>query len=172
LCVLLFAYGAVATAIDTDPSGLSDRLAARAKENAAEQAQVKDLTSQLQNSRRVLDANHAVGDQPDWSILLAMVAKMTEEKVVLRAFQVAPRVVPGSEPKPGSEGETDPGRFLLKIKAFAKSQDEVTAFVLRLEHEGLFEKVDLLESKSEPFGSAEAVGFRLECGLGARGDKR
>jgi len=172
LCILLCAYGAVATAVDSDPSGLSERLAARVKENEKQQAQVKDIASKLQNARRVLDANHAVGDQPDWSILLAMVARMTQEQVVLRSFQVAPRSPAVPETKPAAEGETDSGRFLLKIKAFARSQDEVMAFVARLEREGLFENVALLESKREPFGSAEAVGFSLDCGLGTPGAKR
>jgi Tfp pilus assembly protein PilN len=169
--LLVCAYGAVAAAIDSDPSGLSERLAARIKENSGQQAQVKDATSQLQNFRRVLDANHAVGDQPDWSILLAMVARTTQGEVVLRGFQVGPRPAAPGETKAAADGDADSGRFLLKIKAFAKTQDDVTAFVLRLEKEGLFENVSLLESKKEPFGSADAVGFKIECGLGPQGRK-
>lgn len=177
VCILVCAYGAVAAAIDSDPSGIADRLALRVRENGKQQAQVKETTAELQSAQRVLDANHAVGDQPDWSILLAMVSLKTEDRVVLRAFQITPQNAPATAEPPGGRDAqpNDSGRFLVKIKGFARTQSEVAAFVLRLEGEGVFDKVELLESKREAFGSGEAIGFALNCavgGGGARGSKQ
>jgi hypothetical protein len=171
---LVCVCAAVAAATDSEPTRLADRLNAQVKENENCKNQVSARTAQLQAKRRVLDANHAVGDQPDWSILLAMVANLTQDQVVLREFHFTPRPPPSGVPADSKGGDQgggeDSGRFILKIKAFARTQEQVGAFVLRLEGDGLFEKVELIESKREAFGSGDAVGFSIECGIGPGGD--
>ncbi len=129
---------------------------------------VDELTKSIARQRvafnetqSVLRANQAVNGQPDWSMLLALVANLRGDNLVLNqcgldAASTSPQSVPAiseaSIPVP-----------LLKLKGYGKTQAAVSQFALRLEETGLFESVSLLKTSRELFLAGEAIGFQVEC---------
>jgi Tfp pilus assembly protein PilN len=105
-----------------------------------------------------LHANLAVGKQPDWSILLALLASTLEDEIVLRSV----RLVSGA----AEEGEARmAGATNLDFAGLGQSQAAVSRFVLRLEEIPLFRSVKLLDTRREPFLAGHAITFRVECVL-------
>jgi Tfp pilus assembly protein PilN len=120
-------------------------------------AVVAALRSEIEQASALLQTRRAVGTQPDWSVLLAMLSSTMGERTVLRSVKLrAPH-------------EATPA-VTLELTGFAHTQREVSEFVLRLEQTPLFEKVKLIDTRREPFLRGSAIGFRVECELGARGE--
>jgi Tfp pilus assembly protein PilN len=105
-----------------------------------------------------LHANLAVGKQPDWSILLALLASTLEDEIVLSSV----RLVSGA----AGEGEASgSGATTFDFAGLGESQAAVSRFVLRLEEISLFRSVKLLDTRREPFLAGHAIAFRVECVL-------
>ncbi|MHC4218116.1 MAG: PilN domain-containing protein [Planctomycetota bacterium] len=105
-----------------------------------------------------LQANLAVGKQPDWSILLALLASNLDDEIVLRSV----RLVSGS----AEEGEAiESGETRLDFAGLGESQAAVSRFVLRLEEISLFRSVMLRDTRRESFLAGHAIAFRVECVL-------
>ena len=116
--------------------------------------------------RAKIDANNAVGQQPDWSILLALVARNLGSDVVLKHCVLDL----DGKGKPENTDKTDNRRrqFVFEINALGRTQTAVSAFILRLEKTGLFDRVKLIRTGRQDFMSGKAVAFQLACSLGAR----
>ncbi len=113
-----------------------------------------------------LDAQQAVGRQPDWSALLALLSADIGDRAVLRSVRLrAPH-----EATSGLAPQDSNAIVRLELTGFAQTQRAVSEFVLRLEEAPLFEKVTLIDTRREPFRSGSAVGFRIECELDAGGE--
>lgn len=114
--------------------------------------------------RARIEANNSVGQQPDWSILMALVAKNLGSDVVLKycELDLGVKSPSGSDDKPNR-----PKLTVLEIHGLGRSQTAVSAFVLRLERAGLFENVKLIRTARETFMASRAVAFQLACTLGA-----
>ena len=113
-----------------------------------------------------LDAQQAVGKQPDWSALLALLSTTLGDRAVLRSVQLrAPH-----EATSGLASDDVTAVVRLELTGFAQTQRIVSEFVLRLEEAPLFEKVTLIDTRREPFRSGSAVGFRIECELDVGGE--
>jgi len=157
--------------------------------------QVNDLTRSLTSLRpQVVEVNarlavaRTVGEQPDWSVLLALVGSTMDEEMVLTNVRVetaasdasgdasktadASRtaIASGAATTRPSSGGGDKQGLTVTIQGFARHQPAVAQFVLRLERLGLFDRVSLLNSGRQPLGSAgEVTAFRLECLIGHGG---
>jgi Tfp pilus assembly protein PilN len=104
-----------------------------------------------------------VGKQPDWSILLALLASTLEDEIVLRSV----RLVSGA----AEEGDQrEAGAPNLDFAGLGQSQAAVSRFVLRLEEISLFRSVKLLDTRREPFLDGHAITFRVECVLDDGGE--
>ncbi len=179
---LLSAYAGVRAAWDYDHEALGQQLGAAAGQNESQRKAIMSLKAQVQNARKTLEANLAVGSQPDWSILLALLAECNGPETVLRACRLspiapeAPALTPTPAPSPGPPATAagapapidppQPSRYQLTIRGLATTQKGAVDFTIRLEQTGLFDRVDLAESKMEPFRTSQAVAFRIECTLG------
>jgi len=116
--------------------------------------------------RAKIDANNAVGQQPDWSILLALLARNLGSDVVLKHCELD-LDRPGRAPD-ADQGDDSPRRnFVLEVNGLGRTQTAVSAFVLRLEKAGLFDQVKLIRTSREDFMSGKAVSFQLACTLRA-----
>ena len=128
-------------------------------------AAVKNAAPALQAK---IDANKAVGQQPDWSILLALLARNLGDDVVLKHCQLG-RDRPGG----GASGEVvdaeEKRPFVLEVSGLGRTQTAVSAFVLRLEKAGLFDQVKLIRTRREEFMTGRVVAFQLACTLGTEG---
>lgn len=136
-------------------------------------AQLRPRLAQVQAT---LAASRSVGGKPDWSILLNLLAQWLGEDMMLTACQLepldagspampaAPVPLTGS-PAASAASASAPGRYRLRLEGLGRTQQAVSAYVLGLEQTGLFERVQLVSTRKEPFGSGQAVGFELECQL-------
>ncbi len=129
-------------------------------------ASVAGGRADLAEARAGLEANLAVGRQPDWSVLLALLATTLGDEVVLRTC----RLEPVSGPLVGRAGAAvaggeEPLVIKLELMGIALTQQAVTQVVLRLERTGLFRSVKLIDTRREPFMAGHAVAFRAECVL-------
>jgi hypothetical protein len=116
------------------------------------------LRATIGATRRRLAVNEALLAQPDYSLALALVARLRGDEVVLnRCTLDAPSK--GSESLPGDP--SGPPHF--NLHGFGRSQAAVSQFALRLERSGLFQNVSILKSNREAFLTGEAVAFRIEC---------
>ncbi len=123
-----------------------------------------------------LAVDQAVNGQPDWSMLLASVARLRGDDVVLKSCgldaaaetirekppeKVADKTTPVASPAP----MTLPARAIVRLQGYGRSQAAVGQFVLRLEQTGLFDDVLLVKTNREPFLDDHAMSFQLECQL-------
>jgi hypothetical protein len=162
--LLLATYGWLRTAWRTDAGSVRASLAHVEAAIANAEGDIKRLRADLSRSKITLKAHRAVGEQPDWGVLLHLLSGRLGDFAVLKACILEPAVgdVPGSQP--GGR----PGRFRLVLTGLGKDQDAIAAFLLALEAErksNLFDRVTLLESKRVPFLGKDAVIFRTECTL-------
>lgn len=130
------------------------------------QAKVASLTAvqqELSQRRVVLRVNEAVSDQPDWSILLALIAAKVGDGVALETCALTPQKPPANAD--GKPGTSAPAVFKLSVRGFGRDQAAVSAFVLGLEESGLFDRVKLVETRRTPLLAGVAVAFTVECEL-------
>ena len=145
-----------------------------AREVEVNRQAVSTVRDELSGVQATLRATRAIANQPDWSILLALLGHATGDDVMLRSFELQPNapVAPAVKAAPTPPGARAPqpsapaprsAAFVLNLGGLGQSQPAVTQFVLRLERVGLFSRVTLLDTSREPFRDGEATSFRLEC---------
>ena len=148
--------------IETQLSELESRISQTGQQITATQAQ-------LQTADLMLKVNQAVSNQPDWSVLLVLLASELDDDVVLRQCKLTPQVKNGSSA--GSKdidalsGQKDQ-TYLLTLVGYGRTQAAVSRFILDMEQTGLFEQVKLIQTNREHFLSDNAVAFNAQCLLG------
>ncbi len=131
--------------------------------------QISELRESVAKSSQQLAAVRVLAQNPDWSLLLAMIARNLAEEVVLDRCSLAP-VDAGIDANSPAAGEAVIyQRYLLDLSGFGKSQASVSQFVLRLEKSHIFESVRLIKTQKRDFMNGQAVSFRLECELSGKG---
>jgi hypothetical protein len=137
--------------------------------------EIRQLKTNIRQDQLKLAANQAVGDQPDWSLLLYKVASVVDEKIVLRRFYLRPALVPdakGRTVQPDvtrmspehASGQT--GGYDLELSGWAADQADVWNLAMQLERTGLFASVKVASSGKEVYMNRPATGFTLICRLG------
>jgi hypothetical protein len=81
-------------------AALDGQLASADAEIQRLERQGGDARAELATARATIEANRTVSEQPDWSVLLVLLAKETGEDVVLRSISIAPPFVPSAPPPP------------------------------------------------------------------------
>jgi hypothetical protein len=143
--------------------------------------QIDELTNaanairpQLTEAQTRLTVARTVGDQPDWSLLLAILSSTVDDNIVLTNTKLDVAAETQATPKPAarasSKTETasapaQPTILKLTLQGMGRSPAAVTQFVLRIERLGLFERVELARSSRQTVGSIDANVFRVECVL-------
>ena len=135
------------------------------------------IRANINEDRVSLDVEQAITQQPDWSLLLALLSKARGDEIILDrvALEIPPELIvtPSAVIKPEAGGAVmprnrealfaDPSRMLVRLTGYGRSQPALSGFVLRLEALGLFDTVAILKNTREPFLNGEAVAFRVEC---------
>lgn len=145
------------------------------------QTQLRELGPKLTRDRKTLEAIRHVGDQPDWSILLALLSRLRDEQAVLRSVRIEPMVVRGGsmlatamsvQTAQGTDGPSlrRPTTFAVLIEGLAQSQAEVSRIVLTCEQAGLFDAVKLISTSPQMFMGRQVTRFELQGRLGAVSD--
>lgn len=122
--------------------------------------------AQAAAAARTLEARKAVGEHPDWGLLVQRLAGAAGPAIALEEVAVnaaaaggAPPPAPGERARPAARGR----RWVVQIAGLAPRQAAVGELVTALEGWKLFDKVRLVESKARTVRSVEAVSFRLEA---------
>jgi hypothetical protein len=137
-------------------------------------AAIASLQQQITQVQHGLEANRAVGNQPNWSVLLRVLSACLGDEIFLRRCQLGPqegRAVsrsPGGRRQAGPAAMTTAGqrKYLLRLSGYGRRQKAVSQFVIRLEKHELFDKVRLIRTSREPLLADTAIAFHIECFLG------
>ena len=136
------------------------RLIAEADSNAAA------ARSRAAAASRDIEARKAVGEHPNWGLLIerlagAAGAKVAIEEVVitLGAAEASKPAAPDAKPDPKAVPKR---RWLVGVTGIAPKQSTVAQVVAAVESWGLFDRVKLVESKARTIGKVDAVGFKIE----------
>jgi hypothetical protein len=122
---------------------------------------VRSLQHELDTVNLQLHATQAIEDQPDWSLLLAMLPARLTDDVFLRRCEIKPVVAEGA----ATAGRTD-SAYVLRLAGYGRTMTSVLAFVQGLESIGLFDQVRLTRTNSEPLLAGTAISFQAECVMG------
>ncbi|MHC4219420.1 MAG: PilN domain-containing protein [Planctomycetota bacterium] len=175
VCSIYALLGGAAYPVLKMAHGRDDRALGRQLEETqarVEHAEATEATLRLDVRRTgaQLQANIAVGRQPDWSVLLALLSTALGDEVVLRRIRLdATSGDSPAGPGPGVAGEgTDEPKVTigLDLTGLGRSQGSVSRFVLLLEQSPPFEQVTLIDTRREPFLADHAISFNVTCGLG------
>jgi hypothetical protein len=146
---------------------LSGELADMTAKTQEARSTAERLHRQIVTAQSRLEADRAVGNQPDWSILLSSIAADLKDDIVLRQCRLSP-----INDRPGSAASSAGRAFVFQMEGYGRSQDAVSEFVLRLERKGLFDEVKLVRTSREPLLSEIAINFRLDCAMGRGGREK
>src|SRR5690606_4223871 len=94
-----------------DNDALTRQVAAARSELERSESTIKELRTQLQQARQTWESNNAVGPQPDWSVLLSLLADLTDSEIVLRSCAIAPIRNKSAAPRlitPAGNSSNDP----------------------------------------------------------------
>jgi len=163
-CILLLATSIVCvTYADEDASPLareSRKLSARLGHASRT---LLSLHRELTVAQHKLQSAKEVGKQPNWGVLMAVLVHNLSDEVVLDQC----RLERGHKDK-GASGEQPAaleGRLVLVLSGLARSQADVSGFILRLEKTNLFAKVTMVKTSRVPFLSGKAIAFELKCSI-------
>ena len=165
--VLVATYAVCRNALAGEPGPPQESVDALASRIQRKNGVIAALRGTVTAEEGRLQAARAVGEQPDWSILLALLSESLDDQVVLRQCQLKPE-----QPAPGKTGEPSPaaergagGAFVLHVAGYGQTQAAVARYILQLEQSGLFDKVHLLKTTREPFLAGTAVAFQIDCSI-------
>lgn len=156
------------------PTLLRHEVAAVEGRIAEQTQQLTALKAKLLEAESHLRLLREVGEQPDWGMLLAVVAGVRGETVAVQSMVLEEAPPPAPDRRaagstPAAEGEskaTGNGRtYVLHVSGLGQTQAEAAGFVLRLERTGLFERVSLVGSGRQVHQGMDLVGFTVRCEL-------
>ena len=132
------------------------------------------LGPEMAQARLTLDASQGIVDQPDWSVLLALMAKTLGDEIVLKSCRLQRRTDARAEARrpdgaPAQPAGEMPEAFTVALSGYGQSPQAVSRFVLRLERTGLFEQVKVRATNREPFLATDAIAFQIEGTLAEKG---
>lgn len=189
--VLGGAYGALASGT-ADATGLDRRIAEIAQTTQAERAELEVMRQKASEAEREADAARMMGNHPDWSVLLGLLAKPLTAEMSLHTCEVArvektpaaaapspapPLAAPQTAATTPTAATPRTDAFKVTIAGLARTQAAVTDYVLELERltagdQRLFDPpVMIAEAKGRRIGSTDVVAFRIECTLSAAAPK-
>lgn len=121
------------------------------------------LHRELTVAQHKLQSAKEVGKQPDWGVLMAVLVRNLTDEVVLDLC----RLERGRKGKgaPGEQPTALEGQLVLVLSGLARSQADVSGFILRLEKTNLFAKVTMVKASREPFLAGKAIAFELKCSI-------
>jgi hypothetical protein len=156
-----------------------ERLAQRTERANTERTRIE---AQLTQQRRQLETARAVGEHPDWSILLDAVARTKAERAALDSVTLTTRLVeakslptlPADAAAAASAAKVKPAptpTYTLRLTGFVVGPGEVFEFARAIEQLSVFDDVRVKDSRSAPLGAMSATRFEIEASVAdAKGD--
>lgn len=141
---------------------------------------VQSVINQLEASEasalaRIATVTHELGvaediaGQPNWSVLLGVLAAGLNEGAYLERIETALVLAPDVQIAPPSKAASGPYR--VRITGISLLQGDATRYALYLEQCRLFDSVRLVATRPRPDVDAQAVGFEIACVIGTIEEK-
>jgi len=177
ICILLAVLSGV-VCVGFQLAGSDDRAAAQAAllasndRYAKAQAALRDAKARAARVEKALLASQAVGEHPDWSVLLTHLAESRGDDTRLESVSLLG--VQADQPARGKQArkpDAAPARatqFRVVVTGAARTQMGATALALRLERAGLLDGVRLLTTRPRKTGDGELIEFTIEAALRPR----
>lgn len=128
-----------------------------------------EINNSIKTAQVSLIANQQLRDQPNWSVLLKLIASKMGKSIVLTRCDLIP--IFASEP--AKQGHVkEPISYDFIIEGQGRSMIQINTFVLSLEETKIFNQVNLDESHHQLFSNTQSNYFRLRCVLGSGKQKR
>lgn len=105
-----------------------------------------------------------IAGQPNWSVLLSVLAAGLDEGAYLERIDTAIVLDDGVTISPPSKAATGP--YSVTVSGISLVQADATKYALYLERCGLFDSVRLVATRPRPDVDASAVGFEISCAIG------
>lgn len=131
------------------------------------------VSGEMTRLQRELDAARAVGEHPDWSIVLGLVAGVQQgREVVLEHALLSPSFPAAAsagtrrrrtEPKP--QDPPVPNGYQVVLSGLAKTELDASRFALGLEEVGAFDRVTLVSTRARPVDRATLTAFEIRIDL-------
>lgn len=145
-----------------------ERLAARAAKAADDRAR---LHERLVAQRRALENAKAVGEHPDWSILLESIARIRSDRAAVESLTLTaapldqkPPTAPAASQAPEAKAKPRKGTaYTLKLTGFVTGPGEVFDFARAVEQLKVFDEVRVKDSRSATLGVMPATRFEIEA---------
>ncbi|XVJ59559.1 MAG: hypothetical protein HEQ23_09195 [Tepidisphaera sp.] len=124
--------------------------------------------SQAAAASKTIEARKAVGEHPDWGLLIERLAGAAGPSVAIEEIAISNGTVtvaaPPASSVPGAPVPKQPVRrkWVVAVSGLAPKQSTVGQVVSVIEQWGLFNRVKLIESKARSIGKVDAVGFKIE----------
>lgn len=104
--------------------------------------------------------------QPNWSVLLHHISEHRGNAVAIRSVRVS---LFGSGAEQLTPGELARGPFAIEVSGVARTQSDVTSYVVRLERAGLLDEITLQGTSPTRIGEDRAFTFSLMARIGVQG---
>lgn len=156
---------------------LADELQAVAAQIEQSNQSITERSDDLAQARLIHAAAQRVADQPDWSVLLALIDQTLGDDIVLnrcRLDQMDPSGDSMALPVSNAEAldrplDEMPKAYTFALSGYGRDPESVAQFVLRLERLDLFGQVTAMRTSRTSFLGGTAIAFEVVCTLGPRG---
>jgi Tfp pilus assembly protein PilN len=167
-CCTLVVYGALVGGVmliatrmmATDDAALLTRVERLDDESHLLEQAVRKLKMEVSTAATALAASRAIGEHPDWSVLLSQIASLRGDSLVLNEVEISPRSAPGA-----ANTVVRPAAYTLRFAGVGEDHRAVTQLALRLESLGIFDRVAIIDTRTQDAGRPGMVGFKIECHL-------
>ncbi len=163
--VLVLVAGGSFAALDSSGPDLDARLRDAQARLESAKSEFTRTAAALNTERRKVEAASIVSKHPDWSIVLGLLARsctpgLTLSRVDLTRLDERP----GESTSRGTGKDAAPTGYSIGVQGTAPTQADATSYVLVLERSGVFDRVEIIESRAI---SGQLVGatFQLRCVL-------
>lgn len=182
--LLAGSYGYLFATWGAGGGAASESLAAANSKIESMQHELDSARSRLAEAQARKRALREVSEQPDWGLLMNILAGALSEETILSGCTLDPLAQPAAEPPkespapkagarrtpaknsaPSAAATARPTRYRLALSGFARSQEAVPEFVRRIEQMGIFEQTTLIQSVRAPYAGTDAFQFRIECSI-------
>jgi hypothetical protein len=128
---------------------------------------IRMLQGELATQEATLKANQILEGQPDWSRLLALIARSLGDGVIIRRCELKPAPREGPVTTASAQAK-EADAYVLKVNGIGRAVADVLQFAGELERSGIFDQIRLIKTDVEPFLSGTATSYEMECSLGGR----
>lgn len=167
-CAVATAWIVTSSRVVDNREELAAQLASAKRTAEEKERLVADTRAAHSAAIRRLESARAVAGHPDWSVLLALLARARGDGLVLDRVEVRPiaRIDPQAQTGLGRTGVATAERveagYQLDLRGVGESQSTVTQYLLSLERTGIFESVRLRETRPRTIGARGVVEFGLD----------